>query len=152
MPTIQFPRKGTGKLAAAPIAAARVIDVTVDMANDVTVGTTDDLVVADLPGGTVVVAAGIEQIVAGTAGNTLAARVGTQAVGATLASDAAVGTVTAPTAAQLPRVVPAAGETLNVLSADGSRVTGKIRVWAVVLEGTKIPATATAVVRDTSTL
>lgn len=152
MATIQFPRKGTGALGAAPIAGARIIDITVDMANDVTVGTTDDLVVADLPGGTVVIAAGIEQIVAGAAGNTLAPRIGSQAVGATLASDAAVGTVTAPTAAQLPRVVPAAGETLNVLSAAGSRVTGKIRVWAVVVEGTKNPNTATAVVRDTSTL
>jgi hypothetical protein len=134
------------------ISEARVIDITVDMANDVTVGTTDDLVVADLPGGTIVLAAGVEQIAAGAAGNTLAPRIGSQAVGSTLASDAAVGTLTTATAAQLPRVVPAAGETLNVLSAAGSRVTGKIRVWAVVVEGTKFPATATAVVRDTSTL
>lgn len=152
MATIQFPRKGTGALGAAPIAGARVIDVTVDMANDVTVGTTDDLVVADLPGGTVVIAAGIEQIEAGSAGNTLAPRVGTQAVGGTLASNAAVGTITTLTSNELPRAVPAAGATLNVLSASGSRTTGKIRVWAVVLEGTKDPATATAVVRDTSTL
>jgi hypothetical protein len=152
MATIQFPRKGTGALGAAPIAGARVIDVTVDMANDVTVGTTDDLVVADLPAGTVVIAAGIEQIVAGAAGNTLAPRIGTQAVGGTLASDAAVGTLTTATSDEVPRIVPAAGATLNVLSAAGSRVTGKIRVFAIVVEGTKNPNTATAVARDTSTL
>lgn len=152
MPTVQFPRKGAGGLGAAPIAGARVIDVVVDLANDVTVGTTDDLVVADLPGGTIVIAAGIEQVVAGAAGNTLAARVGGTAVGATLASDAAVGTVTGATAANVPVVVPAAGATLNVVSAAASRTTGVIRVFAVVLEGTKQPRRATSVVRDTSTL
>jgi hypothetical protein len=153
MATIQFPRKGTGALGAAPIAGARVIDVTIDLANDVTMGTaTDDIVVADLPAGTVVLAAGIEQIVAGAAGGTLAPRVGATAVGGTLASDAAVGTLTTATAANVPAVVPAAGATLNVLGATAARVTGKIRVFAVVVEGTKNPNTATAVVRDTSTL
>lgn len=154
MPTIQFPRKGTGKLGAAPIAAARVIDVTVDMANDVTMGTaTDDVVVADLPAGTVVVAAGIEQIEAGTeATGTLTARVGSTAVGTALDHDDPAGTVTDLDQDEVPLVVPAAGATLNVLGATTARVTGKIRVFAVVLEGTKNPATATAVVRDTSTL
>jgi hypothetical protein len=151
MATIQFPRKGSGGLAAAPVAGARLIDVTVDMAKDVTMANaTDDIVVADLPRGTVVIAAGIEQIVAGAAGGTLAPRVGTTAVGGTLASDAAVGTVTTATAANLPAVVPAAGATLNVLGASAVRVTGKIRVWAIVVEGTKSPATASAAVRDTS--
>jgi hypothetical protein len=154
MPTIQFPRKGTGRLGAAPIAGARVIDVTVNLAADVTMGTaTDDIVVADLPAGTVVLAAGIEQITAGSAGQgTLAPRVGTTAVGGTLASDAVRGTLTTATAANLPVVVPAAGATLNVLGATAARTTGAIRVFAVVLEGTMIPNTATAVVRDTSTL
>ena len=150
MATIQFPRKGSGGLGAAPIAGARVIDVVVDLANDVTVGTTDDLVVADLPAGTVVLAAGIEQIVAGSAGNNLAPRVGATAVGSTLASDAAAGTVTTATAANVPAIVPAAGATLNVLSSSGSRTTGVVRVFAIVLEGTKQPNRPTAVVRDTS--
>ncbi len=81
MATIQFPRKGVGALAAAPIAGARVIDIVVDLANDVTMANaTDDIVVADLPAGTVVIAAGIEQIVAGEADQgTLAPRVGATA-------------------------------------------------------------------------
>jgi hypothetical protein len=150
MATIQFPRKGVGALAAAPIAGARVIDIVVDLANDVTMGTaTDDIVVADLPAGTVVIAAGIEQIVAGSAGQgTLAPRVGTTAVGGTLASDAAAGVLTTSTPAAIPAVVPAAGATLNVLGATAARITGKIRVFAVVVEGTTKPAVAEAVARD----
>lgn len=153
MATIQFPRKGTGALGAAPIAGARVIDVTVDLANDVTMtGSTDDIVVADLPAGTVVIAAGIEQIEEGTGSGTLAPRIGSTSVGGTLDADAAVGTLTTATQANVPRIVPAAGATLNVVGATATRTDGKIRVFAVVLEGTKNPNTATAVVRDTSTL
>lgn len=153
MATLQFPRKGAGGLAAAPIAGARVIDVTIDLANDVTMGTaTDDIVVADLPAGTVVLAAGIEQITAGTGTGTLAPRVGATAVGGTLTATDAAGTLTTVTQANVPRIVPAAGATLNVLGATAVRTTGKIRVFAVLLEGTKSPATATAAVRDTSTL
>jgi len=153
MATIQFPRKGQGGLAAAPIAGARVIDVTVDLANDVTMANaTDDIVVADLPAGTVVIAAGIEQITAGTGTGTLAPRVGATAVGGTLVATDAAGTLTTVTQANVPRVVPAAGATLNVQGATAVRTTGKIRVFAIVLEGTKSPNTATAVIRDTSTL
>lgn len=153
MATLQFPRKGTGGLAAPMISEARVIDVTVDLANDVTMGTaTDDIVVADLPGGTVVIAAGIEQLVVGTGNGTLVTRVGTTSVSGTLASTVAAGTITTATAANVPAVVPLAGATLNVLGATAVRTNGKIRVWAVVVEGTKSPATASAVVRDTSTL
>jgi hypothetical protein len=151
MATIQFPRKGIATLAAGPVASARVIDVVVDLANDVTIGTaTDDVVVADLPAGTIVLAAGIEQLVAGAAGNTLAARVGTTALSGTLASDAAVGTVTTLTAANSPAIVPAAGATLNILSATAARITGKVRVFAVVLEGTMKPAAPVVAARDTS--
>lgn len=150
MATIQFPRKGVGALAAAPIAGARVIDVVVDLATDVTMGNaTDDIVVADLPAGTVVIAAGIEQLVAGTeATGTLAARVGTTAVSGTLDHDDVAGTVTTATAANVPAVVPAAGATLNVLGATTARVTGKIRVFAIVVEGTLKPAFAEAAARD----
>ena len=150
MATIQFPRKGVGALAAAPIAGARVIDVVVDLAKDVTMANaTDDIVVADLPAGTVVLAAGIEQLVAGSAGQgTLAPRVGTTAVGGTLASDAAAGVVTTATAANVPAIVPAAGATLNVLGATAARVTGKIRVFAIVVEGTLKPAFPEAAARD----
>jgi hypothetical protein len=151
MATLQFPRKGAGGLAAAPIAGARLIDVTVDLSKDVTMGTaTDDIVVADLPGGTVVIAGGIEQVVASAAGSTLAPRVGTTAIGGTLASDAAVGTITATTPAAIPAAVPLAGATLNVLGATAARTTGVIRVWAVVVEGTRSPTTAVAAARDTS--
>jgi hypothetical protein len=150
MATIQFPRKGVGALAAAPIAGARVIDIVVDLANDVTMtSATDDIVVADLPGGTVVIAAGIEQIVAGEADQgTLAPRVGATAVGTTLTSNAAAGTVTTATAAALPAIVPTAGATLNVLNAGDERLTGKIRVFAIVVEGTLKPAVAEAAARD----
>lgn len=151
MATIQFPRKGTGALAAAPIAGARVIEVVVDLANDVTMANaTDDIVVADLPGGTVVLAAGIEQIEAGTGTGTLAARAGTTALSGTLVATAAAGTVTTATAANSPSVVPLAGATLNVLGATAVRTTGKIRVFAVVVEGTKSPAAPVVAARDTS--
>ena len=151
MATIQFPRKGTGALAAAPIAGARVIEVVVDLANDVTMANaTDDIVVADLPGGTVVLAAGIEQIEAGTGSGTLAARAGTTALSGTLVATAAAGTVTTATAANSPSVVPLAGATLNVLGATAVRTTGKIRVFAVVVEGTNSPAAPVAAARDTS--
>lgn len=137
MATIQFPKKGGGALAAAPIAAMRVIDVVVDLSKDVVMGTaTDDIVVADLPVGTVVVAAGIEQVTAGSEGTgTLVARIGTTAMSATLAHNAAAGTVTA-TSAATAQIVPAGGATLNILGATATRLTGKVRVFAVVVEGT----------------
>jgi hypothetical protein len=149
MATIQFPRKGVGALAAAPIAGARVIDIVVDLANDVTMaGATDDIVVADLPAGTVVIAAGIEQIVAGLGSGTLVARVGGDEVGTTLVATAAAGTITGADPEELPIIVPAAGATLNVLGATAVRVTGKIRVFAIVVEGTLKPAVAEAAARD----
>ena len=150
MATLQYPRKNISALATPPVAGARVIDVVVDLTKDVTMGTaTDDIVVADLPGGTIVIAAGIEQVTAGSAGQgTLAPRVGATAVGGTLASDAAVGTLTTTTPAAIPAVVPLAGATLNVLGATAARITGKIRVFALVVEGTKSPAEASAASRD----
>jgi hypothetical protein len=151
MATLQFPRKGQGGLASPPVATARVIDVIVDLTKDVTMtNATDDIVVADLPAGTVVLAAGIEQIVAGSAAQgTLVPRVGATTIGGTLASDAAAGVVTTATAANIPLIVPAAGATLNVLGATAARITGKIRVFAIVAEGTLKPAAPSAAARDT---
>ena len=137
MATIQFVNKGQGGLAASPIATTRVIEAIVNLPTDATMTTaTDDIVVVDLPAGTVVVAAGIEQLTVGTGSGTLAARVGTVAMSTTLASTADVGTITAGAAVDTV-VVPAAGATLNVLGAVATRTTGKIRVWAVVVEATK---------------
>ena len=161
MATIQFPRKGEGGLGAAPVASARVIDVVVDMANDVEVGATDDLVVVDLPKGTVVLAVGLEQVEAGEeATGTLTGRLGTTAVTEDLDHDDDTGTVVGMLTGtdsddgsgqdQVLPVVLDDDETLNVLSATAARETGKVRVFAVVLEGTKIPPYARAAVRDTS--
>lgn len=151
MATLQFPRKGVAILESGNISNPRLIDVVVDLGKDVTmVSATDDIVIADLPAGTVVLAAGIEQLVASAAGSTLAARVGSTAVSGTLASDAAVGTITGATAANVPAVVPLAGATLNILNASAERNTGSVRVWAIVSEGTRSPKRATAAVRDQS--
>lgn len=161
MATIQFPRKGAGGLGAAPIASARVIDVVVDFANDVEVGDTDDLVVADLPKGTVVLAVGLEQIEAGDeATGTFTARIGDTAVTGTLDHDDDAGTVIDMIQGtdtddgngedQVLPVILDDEETLNILSATTARETGKARVFAVVLEGTKKPPYAQAAARDTS--
>lgn len=150
MATIQFPKKGTGGLAAAPIAATRVINEVVDMSTDVTMGTaTDEIVLVDLPAGTVVVAAGIEQLVAGTGTGTLAARVGTTSMSTTLLATADAGETT--TAAAVDTVVvPTAGATLNVVGAVAARTTGKIRVWAIVVESQKPGRYGQLAARDTS--
>ncbi len=77
MPTLQYPYKGLPILSAPKIASVRVIDVNVRLGTDVTMGTaTDDIVVADLPAGTVVLGVGIEQVAVGTGSGTLVARVG----------------------------------------------------------------------------
>ena len=148
MATLQFPRKGKIALGAGGGAKVRVIDVIVNLAADVTMGTaTDDIVVADLPKGSVVVAAGIEQVSVGTGTGTLVARVGTTTLSATLASTAAAGTVTA-AASAVPQILTA-DATLNVLGATAVRTDGKIRVFAVVVEGLD-PATPAVAARDAS--
>lgn len=149
MATLEFPRKGSGNLAGAPVAGARIIDVTVDLSKDVTMGTATDVInVFALPAGTVVLAATIEQISAGTGSGTLVARVGSTTVSATLASTAAVGTVAA--AAAVDTIITTAETELNLLGATAVRTDGKVRVVAVVAELTKSPATAVIAQRDTS--
>jgi hypothetical protein len=118
------------------------VDFTV-AANQVA-GSTDSLNIWELPKGTVILAAGIEQVTAGDAGNTLTARVSTVAYSGTLASDAAVGTQTAAatvdadaggTTLVIPpgRVLTAAAD-FNLLSGSAVRSTGVVRVWCVVIE------------------
>jgi hypothetical protein len=72
----------------------------------------------------------MEQVVAGSAGNTLTVRIGTTALSGTLASDAAVGTTTAnaDVSGGAP-VARAADGDINLLSAAAVRSTGKVRVW-----------------------
>lgn len=150
MPTLQYPYKGVGALSAGKIPKVRIIDVNVRLGTDVTMGAaTDDIVVADLPAGCIVLGAGIEQVAVGTGTGTLVARVGTTALSATLASTAAVGTMTASASATLPIVLNATA-TLNVLGATAVRNDGQIRVWAIVALANPSPAAQNVAARDTS--
>lgn len=150
MATLQYPFKGAAALSGGKIPKVRIIDVNVRMATDVTMGTaTDDIVVADLPAGTIVLGAGIEQTAVGTGTGTLVARVGSTTLSATLASTAAVGTMTASASATLPIVLNAAS-TLNVLGATAVRTDGQIRVWAIVALANPSPAIQAVAARDTS--
>ena len=65
-------------LAAPPHAELRMLEEYVDFtkAENQLAGATDSLNIWELPKGTVVLAAGVEQVVAGSAGNTVKARVG----------------------------------------------------------------------------
>lgn len=135
------------------------VDFTV--ATNQVAGASDSLNIWELPKGTVVVAAGIEQIVAGSAGNTLTARVGTVAHSGTLASDAAVGTYaatgTVAASGDAEALVIPAGRVLtadtdfNLLSGSAVRSTGVVRVWAVVIETKKPFARPALAIRDVST-
>ena len=148
MATLQFPRKGVARLGASAIAGVRVIDVEVNLARDVTMGTaTDDIIVADIPAGAIVIAASIEQVVVGTGTGTLVARVGGTTMSATLASTAAAGTIAA--GAAVNPVIASAATTIGVLGATAVRTDGVIRVFAVVAEGLR-PARAVGAARDTS--
>jgi len=133
MATLQFPRKGVARLCASPIAEVRVLDVELNLATDVVMGTaTDDIVLAG----------GLEQVVAGTGTGTLVARVGTTTISATLASTAAVGTITAGAAVHF--VTTTAASTLNLLGATAVRTDGVVRAFWVVVEGLKPTRTVSA--------
>ena len=138
--------KDNRDMGAPHIAEVRYLEEYVDftVAANQLAGATDNLNIFELPKGTVVVAAGVEQVVAGSAGNTVKARVGTVDYSGTLASDAAVGTYAAsatiaasgdPEALVSPagHVLTAAAN-LNLLSASGVRATGVVRVWCVITE------------------
>ena len=142
-----FARYKSGVDLAVPhIADVRYIEEYVDftVAANQLAGATDNLNIFELPKGTVVLAAGVEQVVAGSSGNTVKARVGTVDYSGTLASDAAVGTYAASATIAASgdaealvnpagRVLTAAAD-LNLLSASGVRATGVVRVWCVITE------------------
>lgn len=143
-------RKTNGQLDGGYKSFARVLDFNLDLASDVTMGTaTDDINLATLPGGAVVLAVTVQQVGVGTGSGTLAARVGTTAVTATLASTAAVGTVAATVPAAIPLVVPAAGAELNLLGATAVRTDGKVRVVVTLVEGDRAPRLPVTTARDT---
>lgn len=109
----------------------------IDLSKDVTMTTNTDTVgIFQFPKGSLVIGGLLEQITAGSAGNTLQLRVGTTAVSATLASDAAAGTYAASATSSLPVTVTTAAD-LNLLSASGIRTTGIIRVGVFFIEGYK---------------
>ena len=151
MATVDSERKITTSnvLAAGYVAGARLVDFLVDFDNvESDLIATNDLALITFPIGTVVLAAGIEQLKVETVGttNTLVARVGTTTMSATLTANAAVGTLTAQAAVDT-RILAAAAD-LNILAATATRSTGKVRVFAVVVEATK-PQMAAEVDRDT---
>lgn len=141
-------------LAKATVPAARMAEVYVDFteSGNQLAAATDSLQLFQLPKGTIVLAAGMEQVVAGSAGNTLTARVGSVAYSGTLASDAAVGTVPAQAdvSGGAPAVVTSDAD-FNLLSAAGIRATGVVRAWIVFLEVKKPFARPKLAPRDYTT-
>lgn len=151
MATLNSAKRNTsGLLEAGMVRPARVIDFVLDLASDVTMGTaTDDINIATLPGGSVVLAVTVQQLSAGTGSGTLVGRVGSTTVTGTLASTADAGTVAATVPATIPLVVPAAGAELNLLGATAVRTDGKVRVVVVVAEGDRSPRQPEIADRDT---
>jgi len=142
-------RNTSGVFDAAEKRFSRVIDMTLDLATDVTMTTaTDDISLMTLPAGTMVQSVTLQQVVVGTGTGTLVGRVGTTAVTGTLASTAAVSTLAATVPAALPLVVPVGGLEINVLGATATRLDGRIRVIAVIVEGDKSPREPITVLRD----
>ena len=126
----------------------RFAELYIDLTSDVTMTTATDTVdLWQFPKGTIVIGGIIEQITAGSAGNTLQLRVGTTAITATLASDATAGTYAASAVSSLPVTVTTAAD-LNLLSASGVRVTGKIRIAVHFIEANKPFGEARLATRD----
>lgn len=143
-----------GVLAAGPIAAARYREVYVDFTEtgNQVAGATDSLNLFQVPAGSVVLAAGLEQVTAGSAGNTLVARIGTVTLSGTLASDATAGTITAQAdvSGGAPVHVITAVD-FNLLSAAAVRATGKARAWIAFLEVKKPTGVPKVSARDQTT-
>lgn len=142
-------------LAAAYIPRTRTLSFVVDftLEGNQVAGVTDSLNLAELPKGTVVLAGGIEQITAGTATNTLTARIGTVALSGTLAGDAAAGTMVAAAAdaTDLRPIQLTADTDFNLLSATAVRVAGVARAWVVIQESQHPFGIPKLAPRDTST-
>lgn len=141
---------GLGMMAKPYLSEVRYAEVYIDLTKDVTMTTATDTVDwFQMAKGSVVLAGGLEQIVAGASGNTLALRVGTTTLSGTLASDAAVGTTTAQAdvSGGAPVIVTAAAD-VNLLSASAARVTGKIRAFIWFCEGKRVTGEPGLAVRD----
>ena len=150
MATVNSVRKQTAKIVGTrAVACARRIDFVVDFTKE-TLGATDDLALFTLPKGTMVMAIGIEQLEPGVdATNTLVARLGTTAYSAALTANAAAGTFVAQaTSTANLNTILTQDTDVNLLSAVAARTTGKVRVFAFILEGAT-PQVATTVDRDT---
>jgi hypothetical protein len=126
--------KDNGLVAAGDVRVRRIhVDVDFSEAANQLAGATDNLNLFELPVGSTILSATIEQQTVGTASNTMTLRSGSTAITAALAGDAAVGTVVATTTG-VPLVVTTAAD-LNLLSAAAVRVAGKARVSVVFVEG-----------------
>ena len=141
-------------LASGHVNKPRTLEVYVDFTEEGNqlAAATDSLNLFQIPAGTIVLAAGIEQIEAGDAGQTLAARVGTVSYSGTLASDAAVGTITAhaDVSGGAPTILASAVD-FNLISAVDIRVTGVVRAFVVVQEANRPTGRPKVAARDTST-
>lgn len=154
MPT--YANKGrvtNGALDAGYNAYVRVLDFVVNLAaidgvSTVMTTATDDIQLATLPAGTMIVGMTVQQIGVGTGSGTLVGRIGTTALTATLASTAAVGTVAATLPAAVPMVVPAGGAELNLLGATAVRTDGSVRVIVTIVEGDRVPRVPVVAPRD----
>jgi hypothetical protein len=140
---------GGGMLAKPYLSEVRYAEIYIDLTSDVTMTTATDTVDwFQLPASSVVLAGGLEQITAGDAGNTLQLRVGTTAIAAALASDAAAGVVTATVPAALPLNVSSTALDVNLLSASAARITGKIRIFITFIEGKRQTGEPGLAIRD----
>lgn len=130
---------------------ARAVEFILDFSSDVTMTTaTDTINLATFPGGTIVLAVDVEQVTVGTGTGTVVGRIGTTTLTATLASTDAVGTRPATVPAAIPAVVPLAGAELNLLGATATRLNGKVKVTAIIIEANKVPVVPAIVTRDAS--
>jgi hypothetical protein len=142
-------RNTTGYMENVDKAFARVLDFVVDLSTDATMaGATDDILLATLPAGAIVLSMQLQQVTAGTGTGTLVGRVGSTTLTGTLASTASASTWAAPLPAALPAVVAAGGQDVGVLGATAVRTDGKIRVVIVVADGDRSPREPGLVARD----
>lgn len=127
----------------------RNIDTVLDFTKDVTMTTgTDTVNLIALPGGAQVVSVTIQQLAVGTGTGTLAAQVGATSVSGALASTAPVGTLTTTVPAVLPLVVPLGGAELSLISTLATRLDGRVRVIATIVENDRFPKESGLTQRD----
>jgi hypothetical protein len=146
--------KDNAAFAGSWINKVRVLDFYVDFTDEdnQVAAAADSLQLFEIPAGYTIIAAGQEQMVAGSAGSTTTVRVGTVAYTGTLASDAAVGTnaAHADVSGGHPGVLAAAAD-FNLLVGTDVRATGAVRAWVVLTETKRPGGHATLAARDQST-